>query len=255
MEKETINPSQPTVIRLLEIDSTNEFLKRNQNSLKNGTVVLAEHQTKGKGRRGLVWTSIPGKSLLFSMLIKPLGVMEPVTNFSICPAIAIIRALSKFDIKAAVKWPNDIMINGRKIAGILVESSWASETLNAVIIGVGLNVTQTPTELEGLSDAGSIYTQTEKIIDREQLFEFIYKEFRQLSDYLQLKEPFTDLIQEWLSFCEHLNSPVQLLDNAGNIYGIFKGINQNGEAIIETADQQRHIFKHSRYKMRKNKCC
>ena len=240
-----------TIIQLETIDSTNEYLKRHQNSMASGTIVRADQQSRGKGRRGHEWTSVRGKSLLFSMLIKPHMTFQPATNFSICPAIALIRALAQLDIKAAVKWPNDIVINDRKIAGILVESSWQSDTLKTVVIGVGINISQNQNEFNELSEAGSILTQTGKYIDREKLFKLVYSEFYRFSNYLEMRKPFNDLIQEWLSYCDHIDSPVHLMDGSGKRYGIFRGINEKGEAVVETSDNQQHIFENSKYKMRK----
>ncbi|MDZ7722439.1 MAG: biotin--[acetyl-CoA-carboxylase] ligase [candidate division KSB1 bacterium] len=239
------------IIHLETTDSTNEYLKRHQNSLASGTLVCAEQQSRGKGRRGHEWASMRGKSLLFSMLIKPHITFQPATNLSICPAIALIRALAQLNIKAAVKWPNDIVMNNRKIAGILVESSWQSDTIKTVVIGVGINVSQDQNDFSGLSEAGSILTQTGRYIDRDELFESICAEFYRFSSYFEMRKPFHELIQEWLSYCDHIDSPIHLMDGSGKRGGIFRSINEQGEAIVETPDKQHHIFENSKYKMRK----
>lgn len=251
MEEKILKTSRINIIRLAEIDSTNDYLKRHQKSLTSGTIAVANHQTKGRGRRGHAWTSVPGKSLLFSILAKPHGNIKPVTNLSICPAVAIVRALAALSINAAVKWPNDIIIKDRKIAGVLVENSWKYNQLESIIIGVGINVTQNQQDLENLEAAGSILTQTGKTVEKELLFELILAEFNRILDYILLKIPIHDLNYEWLAHCDHTDCPVHLFDPQGRTSGIFKGLNQNGEAVIETADKEQYVFENSKYKLRK----
>jgi len=120
------------IITLDEIDSTNEYAKRIAPTAPEGTVVVARHQTAGKGRKGRRWTS-PRGGLWMSVVLKPRNV-DPRLVF--VGALAVVDLLEDFGIRAGIKWPNDVWAEGRKIAGILTEGKGHQY----VVLGIGLNV-------------------------------------------------------------------------------------------------------------------
>lgn len=126
-------------VALEEVDSTNDYIKRNINTLEHLTIVSTRFQTGGKGRNGHVWQSEKNKSILMSILLKEYLEPQKVQQLTQVIALAIIEALKTYDIQAQIKWPNDIYVEGLKICGILVESIY-HDTLQGVVIGVGLNV-------------------------------------------------------------------------------------------------------------------
>lgn len=141
------------------IDSTNSEARRllAQGPVEEGFIVLARHQTAGRGRYGRIWQDEPGRSLLMSVIFKPndLQVSDlPVLNMK--ATLGVARALKSFDhrINPRIKWPNDIYVNGRKLCGILIENTLAGDRIQNTIVGVGINVNehQLPEELpNGLS--------------------------------------------------------------------------------------------------------
>ncbi len=124
--------SEPIVLHLDEIDSTNEYAKRIAHEVPEGTVVVARKQTSGRGRRGRSWVS-PEGGLWMSMVLKPEKV-DPRLVF--IGALAVVDVLGEFGIQAGIKWPNDVWVGGKKIAGILTEGKAGEYS----VLGVGLNV-------------------------------------------------------------------------------------------------------------------
>lgn len=129
---------------LEEVDSTNSYVSVHASDLDDMTMVIADRQTAGRGQRGNSWESEPGRNLTFTLLWRP-EAMAPRDQFAISEAVAlaIVDSLEEFGIDARVKWPNDIYVDDRKIAGILIEHSISPTLIEHSRIGVGLNVNQT----------------------------------------------------------------------------------------------------------------
>lgn len=123
---------------LYEVDSTNEFLKRNFKSFHDGAVVVAIRQTAGRGRMGRTWHS-PEGGLWYSVLFKP-KIHVSLHVYTKIFSISIVEVLRKLKVKSQIKWPNDVYVEGKKIAGILAESVSVNNRVVAVIVGVGINV-------------------------------------------------------------------------------------------------------------------
>lgn len=143
----------PVYIRLDEVDSTNSWLKANGAAYGHGTVVTAAAQTAGRGQRGNSWESQPGANVTMSMLIEP-GDVPASKQFAVSEVVslAVVDTLRKFlgdEAPVAVKWPNDIYWNDRKICGILIENVLCGTRILRSVVGIGLNVNQR----EFLSDA------------------------------------------------------------------------------------------------------
>lgn len=132
---------------LYEVDSTNEFLKKNYKSFHDGAIVVAIKQTAGKGRMGRTWYS-PEGGLWYSVLFKP-KIHVNLHVYTKIFSIAIIEVLNKLKVKAYIKWPNDIYYNDKKLCGILAESVSLNDRVVAIVIGIGMNVNnEIPEELK-----------------------------------------------------------------------------------------------------------
>jgi len=105
------------------------------------SLVYAEEQTSGRGRMGRTWFTPPGAALAFSLILRPVGIeRENIGLFSGLGALALVATLKKYGVTAQVKWPNDVLINRKKIAGILVETAWMGAEAESVVLGMGINV-------------------------------------------------------------------------------------------------------------------
>lgn len=132
-----------------ELDSTNNLaLAYAREGRPEGTVIVADYQSRGRGKPGRSWISARGKDLLFSLLLRPkIPISEaPLLRYLACRTVAYVLKES-YQIEAQIKRPNDLLVNGKKICGVLVESSTRNEELEAVVIGIGLNVNSEPPEI------------------------------------------------------------------------------------------------------------
>jgi BirA family biotin operon repressor/biotin-[acetyl-CoA-carboxylase] ligase len=145
------------IIHLRETDSTNNYAANLQKQSKQpeGTVILADLQTAGKGQRGTTWESHRGENLLCSLVLYP-DWISPELSFTLnkCLALATAESISEWSgLQASIKWPNDIVLRGKKVAGMLVELSWSGERIQQAIAGIGVNLNQ---RTFSVSHAGSV---------------------------------------------------------------------------------------------------
>lgn len=188
------------LIRLEEVDSTNEFLKKCLLTSKNeseGLVVTALNQLSGKGQRGNLWQTESAKNLTFSILLKPNISVDSQFKLTQIVSIAIINFLKSENINAKIKWPNDIYIDDKKIGGILIENTIKKSKINTSIVGIGLNINQIDFD-EKLINPTSLKLQTKKDFELDltlnRLLNFVDKTY--LLSKTQMKLNITD---EYLS--------------------------------------------------------
>lgn len=224
------------IIRLDEIDSTNEYARRfiaDGWSGEDITVVSAQYQTAGKGRRGREWVSPPGTSLMFSMFFKPRADMSKCAMITLVSAMAIREALLDNGVDCSIKWPNDLIVNGKKLCGILTE---AIPEKGYVIVGVGINLTQDSWPEELKDKAISIINATEEYVDEDKLLEDIifYTE-----KYLEIWEETGDmssLLEDYNEVLAGKGDRVCVLDPKGEFDGVSEGINEQGELLVRRED-------------------
>ncbi|NPV66479.1 MAG: biotin--[acetyl-CoA-carboxylase] ligase [Anaerolineae bacterium] len=106
----------------------------------NGAIVIADEQTAGRGRLGRTWLAAPGSSLLLSVILRPALPPEELGRVTLLGAVALAEALAGLGVLPGIKWPNDLQLAGRKVAGILAEAVWSGDALRAVVLGIGVNV-------------------------------------------------------------------------------------------------------------------
>lgn len=227
---------------LHEVESTNTYamnLLRNVNAIE-GTLVYTDHQTKGKGQRGSVWTSEIAQNITLSIILKPQFLNSDQTFFlSKISALAVydvmtdILPISQYDIK--IKWPNDILVNSRKIAGILIENSFTATSVQNSIIGIGLNINQ-----ETFSDfertATSVKLLLNKAIDRTMIMELFCQKLEKW--YLRLKEQKLDVIDESYLNCLFGLNQVLSFETIDKIpfTGKMTGVSKSGKLRVEMPD-------------------
>ena len=164
-----------------KIDSTNKFLKENSSKLKTPCLIVAKEQTKGKGKNGAVWFSLKGKSATFSMLFDVYADdIEKIGLLTMCGAVSVAQAIEETGkIKAKCKWPNDVLINGKKVCGILTESEPLGDNMYKVIIGIGVNLRgsrdEFPDELK--NDLCVVSELAGREISDDEFFEKFFKNF------------------------------------------------------------------------------
>jgi len=181
------------LIKLNAIDSTNTFLKQLATSevVENFTVVSAEHQTKGKGQRGSEWLIESGKNLTFSVLYTKIPNLQiNLFTLNVIVALSVVEGLQNVSSKEfKIKWPNDILAENKKIAGILIENSIKSQTEVQSIIGIGINVNQE--NFENLPQASSLCLLEQQFFDKDLLLKNVVNQLENNLEQLnQLSEAY-----------------------------------------------------------------
>lgn len=173
------------IIHLECVDSTNDYLKKIGNGVQEGTVVISEEQTKGKGRLGRNWQSKSKEGIWMSIILKPEIIPYKAPFITLIAGAAIVKALNNLQVPAKVKWPNDIIINNKKVSGILTELSAEIERVNYVVVGIGMNVKNLDFDKELEEKATSLYKEN-YCISRVEIISQVLYEFEKLyKDYIE----------------------------------------------------------------------
>ena len=221
----------PDPFRLLvrdEVASTNDaLLELGQQGAADGLTLLAHTQHAGRGRRGANWVSPPGENLAFSILVRPTEPKSHWPRLALAAGLAVAEAVESFGCSAGIKWPNDVWIDGRKVAGILVEAG-----SDFAIVGIGINVRTTnfPAEIESI--ATSLQLARGSSVRRDEVLEAIIRRFA--IRRLQLSEDFPQLISGVNERCVLTDHRVALITSAGPKAGTCHGVARNGGLLLET---------------------
>ena len=222
------------VVKFKQIDSTNNYLKNSYKLLNNFTFVVTDYQTNGKGRNDRVWSSEEGKNLMFSFLIKDQDLLKKYSALSIISAVEVAKVLEEYQIKGvSIKWPNDVLINDKKVCGILLEG----QILEYLVVGIGLNVNQKvfPEGLRRPATSLSLETNKGFNIDEieQKLFSNIVKDISNLNE--------KDCLDYFRNHNYLLNKRVKVLMNDQPFIGEVIGIDDNFFLQIKTSDMFLHI--------------
>jgi BirA family transcriptional regulator, biotin operon repressor / biotin---[acetyl-CoA-carboxylase] ligase len=220
-----------------ETTSTSDIVdKLARDGVKEGMVVFAESQTRGRGRLGRRWHSPPGKGLWFTVLLRPDMRPSAATRFVIAAAVALCRALRETaGVQPEIKWPNDVLIRGRKVAGILIEMNAELDHINYLLLGIGVGVNlearDYPAELKPL--ATSLRIETRALVNRASLAVAILRELDQV--YLAIRGGhFTALTEEWYRQCGTLGGQVTIKVGDRIIQGRVEAIDDEGVLLLRT---------------------
>jgi len=194
-----------------EVGSTNDLaLEWSQAGAPDWALIVADSQTSGRGRGDHTWVTIPGAALAFSLVLRPSPAeRKHVQRFTALAALGLIEALKLIGLTAEIKWPNDVLMEGRKFAGVLVEAVWQAETLEALVVGMGVNITEDSVPWE--EDLRYPATSVEEIywkgsVDRWVLLaEILWRmmDYRKILTEAAFMEAWNDhlaFVGEWVSF-------------------------------------------------------
>lgn len=218
-----------------ELASTNEMAKLLAKSLSGeGTVVIAERQTKGRGRLNREWLS-PPKGLWFSIVLRPRVQAKHLPKLTLMASVAVAKTLRRlYGLKAEIKWPNDILVNGKKASGILTEAETKGESAEFAVVGIGINanfdLSVLPKSVEQSST--SLKHELRKEIRREVLLGSLLKELESLYELFS-NERFDQLLDEWRSLADMLGASVEIVVGEGSVQGQAVDIDQNGALVLK----------------------
>jgi BirA family biotin operon repressor/biotin-[acetyl-CoA-carboxylase] ligase len=204
---------------------------------KEGTVIIAETQTRGKGRLGREWAS-PRGGIWLSTILRPKLRAKDVPKLTLMTSLAVAKTISQlFDLKTEVKWPNDVLINAKKVCGILTEANTRGGTTNFAVVGIGINAN---IDLDSLPEqvrknATSLKHELKKEINREQFLRSLLEAIEHY--YVMLAEgKFNVILEKWKSLCSFLGLYVEVTSFEEKIEGRAIDVDENGALIIRLQD-------------------
>lgn len=203
-----------------------------------GTLFIAEQQVSGRGRMGRQWVSPRGKGIWMSMVLRPTVPIHFAPQLTLLTAVALCRSLKKLTaLPIGIKWPNDLLIDGKKISGILLESAAEEERLRYVIAGIGISVNlETEDYAEELLDkATSLAIASGQKWDRVDVIADFLKEWEQLYNLYQ-EQGFSSIITLWEALSVSLGKKVRLLTPQGDMVGVPIGLDESGAIRIRQED-------------------
>lgn len=220
--------------------STNTDAKRYaEEGAPHGTLIVADFQQNGRGRRGRMWQAPAGCNVYFTIVLRPNLKPDKASMLTLVMALSVAKAVAaQSGLEAYIKWPNDIVVHKKKVCGILTEMTLEMETkeIQYVVIGVGININQKEFPEEIRETAGSLFMESGKEISRVgivqkvmEFFEKDYEAFLQAGDMSGVREDYNRLLI-------NRNSQVKVLDLQGDYTGIARGINDRGELLVERED-------------------
>ena len=224
------------VIYYKEVDSTNTKIKELAKTAKEGLVVVAERQTAGRGRRGRTWESTKEGNLYMSVLLKPELEVTKAAMLTLVMAYSVANALQRWEIDVQIKWPNDLIMGKKKICGILTEMEVLDGQIDFIVVGVGLNLGQQVFSEELKEKATSIFAETGRRIDREQVLSAIMDVFEENYACFLENKSLEFLMQDYNDLLVNRDKQVVVLDPAGEYEGYAQGINADGELQVLRAD-------------------
>ncbi len=236
-----------SIIKLDAIDSTNDYLKQlaRENELDNFTIVTAVEQNKGRGQLNAQWHSEPGKNLTMSIFVNESSFKSHnIFDFNVTVALAVILVLEQLNIpNTSLKWPNDIMAEGKKVGGILIENTLKPTGSFASVIGIGLNLNQT--NFGNLPQATSLTCITGNVYEIETLAHQI-----KTSLELLLQTPVEVNWKNYLNKLFKINVPCAFEDVLGERFmGIIQTVNREGKLAVLKDDDQVYLYEVKEIKM------
>ena len=218
------------------IGSTNEVAKElARQGASEGTLVIAEEQTEGKGRRRRRWLAPPGSSLLMSIVLYPHLTSSQVPRLIMASSLAVAYAIEKTSsLSVHFKWPNDILLRGKKAGGILTETSISGETVDYVVVGIGLNVNLDVGQIPGIADtATSLCAELGRPVSRLVLLQALLESMEREYRLLQRGESTGD---RWAARLYVLGQEVQVTTPWGQESGRAEGVDADGALILRRDD-------------------
>lgn len=220
-----------------ETGSTSDLLEKlARDGVREGLTLFAESQTRGRGRLGRPWISPAGRGIWFSVLLRPALRPQAATRLTVAAAAALARAFRReIPLRPEIKWPNDLMIHGRKVAGVLTELSGELDSVRHVILGIGINANldreHLPRELQ--ATATSLKLELGRPIDRASLAAALLQEldaaYACVSD-----DRFAQLVDEWSEQCTTLGRHVTVLTGSRRIAGLAESLDNEGALLVRT---------------------
>ena len=219
------------------LNSTNDLAKElAAQGAPEGTVVVAEAQTGGRGRLGREWNSPPGLGLYVSLVLRPMLPPMELPQITLTTAVAVVRAVRRVaGLAPEIKWPNDLLLNGKKLGGILTEMETESDRIRHVVVGLGLNVNNPGFPPELAATATSLTLAAGRALSRVHLLQAWLEEFEALYGRF-LNQGFPEILEEWKASAVTLGKTVTVRQGPREISGQALDVAPDGALLLRTAN-------------------
>ncbi len=228
-----------------ETDSTNNQAKVfGEKGDVHGTLFVADKQTAGKGRRGRGWDSPPGESIYMTLLLRPEISPERAPMLTLVMGLSVAEAIREAaGIETKIKWPNDIVVDKKKVCGILTEMTTEMMYVNYVVIGVGINVNQQGFPDEIAKMATSLYKKTGKVYRRSELIAAVLERFEKNYDTFLRTGDLSGIQEAYDAALVNCGQEVKVLEPGHEYEAVAEGINENGELMVRLPDgRKKQVF-------------
>lgn len=228
-----------------ETDSTNNRAREaGEKGEAHGTLFVADRQTAGKGRRGRAWESPSGSSIYMTLLLHPDILPVKAPQLTLLMALAAAEGIQKTTgLQTGIKWPNDMIIHGRKVCGILTEMSAEIDYINYVVIGVGINVNQETFPEELKERAVSLKQELGRDVKRAELIAAVMESFEKYYETFLQTEDLSGAQESYNSLLVNAGEKVKVLEPGNEYEALALGINKTGELVVRLPDgQEKEIY-------------
>jgi BirA family biotin operon repressor/biotin-[acetyl-CoA-carboxylase] ligase len=217
-------------------DSTNDRAKiLGTQGAAEGTMVVTETQTAGRGRLGRTWSSPPGQGIYVSVLLRPALPPTELPQITLSTAVAVVRALTRaVNVTPGIKWPNDLILNGKKLGGILTEMETESDQIRYLVVGMGLNINNSEFPLELGGRATSLFKEEGRRFSRLAILKAWLEEFEILYQQF-LARGFPEILGEWQQHSVTLGKYVAVRQGPRQVEGLAREVAPDGALVLETA--------------------
>lgn len=223
-----------------KVDSTNLWAKElAEAGAAEGTLLVADQQSAGRGRRGRSWSSPAGESIYMSLILRPEILPEQASMLTLVMGLSVVQACRQlYGLDAWIKWPNDMVICGKKACGILTEMNLSKDGTWYVIIGTGINVNGRDFEAAIADTATSLLLETKeaKNLDRQQIIDVVMACFSKNYELFLETGDLKNLLQAYNQVLINRGKEIRVLESSGDYTGISDGINEKGELLVTKED-------------------
>lgn len=223
------------------IGSTNDEAKRLAGlGEPEGTVVTADTQTAGRGRGGRGWVTPPGSAIAMSVILRPKVKAIQATQVALLGGLAVLEGVQKVvNLPMQIKWPNDVLVRGKKVAGVLAEAAYSGDKLEYIVLGMGVNVNGgPPPDLKLEYEATSLATEAGSPLDRDAIMKSILAAFE--ARYSTVGTP--ALAEAWRQHLAMLGERVKVIGLTETVLGDLEGVTPDGALIIVTENGEKHTI-------------
>lgn len=223
------------IITLAEVNSTNLYAKANLADIADKTVICADKQTSGRGRFERAWVDLGSGNIFMSLVLKPSEEFKPFySNLTQYFSVILCEILEEYGLKPQIKWPNDVLVDGKKIAGILSESVMQGHNFKGLVLGAGINLNANPDDLKQITDkeVTALNIEVNKSIDKTIFLDrFLDKFFASYDKFLE--KGFVMIKNDYIKRACFLGKEISVKGFNNTIFGTAKSINSAGELVLE----------------------